>query len=167
MAVVVGCASIFLAGGQVSALRAADVQQLQQELPPGEGVASIRASCTTCHGPELIAQQRLSRDAWSREIDKMAAWGASVAPGERDVLLNYLSSSFGIESIEPAATATAGATLLQARCQTCHDFTLIEQQTLDAAGWGRELDKMIGWGAVLDDSEKAAVIDHLMRRRTP
>jgi cytochrome c5 len=163
---VVCCASIVLSRERVLARQVADIPQVTRDLPSGEGVGTVRAICTTCHGSELIAQQRLSRDAWSREIDKMAAWGASVTSGERDVLLTYLSSSVGIASSEPPANATAGAALLQARCQTCHDRTLIEQQRLDAAGWARELDKMIGWGAVLDDAEKAAVIDYLARRRT-
>jgi cytochrome c5 len=166
-AATVWCAAIALSGERVAALRVPDVPLIAQELPSGEGVVTVRAICTTCHGPELIAQQRLSRAGWSREIDKMAEWGAGVTPGERDVLLKYLTSSFGTESIEPPANATTGAALLQARCRTCHDFTLIEQQRLDAAGWERELDKMIGWGAVLSDSEKVAVIDHLARRRMP
>lgn len=166
MAVAVWCAAMVLSGERVAALRAAGVPQVTRALPPGEGVARVRAICTACHGPELIAQQRLSRDGWSREIDKMAGWGAGVPPGDRDVLLNYLASFFGVESIEPPESTT-GATLLQTRCQTCHDLTLIKQQRLDGAGWARELDKMIGWGAVLDDSEKAAVIEHLARRRLP
>jgi cytochrome c5 len=162
---VVWCAAIALSGERVGALRAQDVALVTRELPPGEGVVTVRAICTTCHGPALIAQQRLSRDGWSREIDKMAGWGASVPPGQRDVLLKYLTLSFGTESIEPPADATTGAALLQARCRTCHDLTLIEQQQLDAAGWARELDKMIGWGAVLNDLEKVALIEYLGHRR--
>ena len=157
------CASIGLSAERMASPRVAGIPQVQ-ELPPGQGVATVRVVCTTCHGAELIAQQRLSRDGWSREIDKMAGWGAVVVPGERDVLLNYLTSSFRAESIERSADATKGAMLLQMRCQTCHDLTLIEQQRLDSAGWAREVDKMIGWGAVLSDSERSVVIEYLAHR---
>ncbi|MGH9253649.1 MAG: c-type cytochrome [Vicinamibacterales bacterium] len=113
----------------------------------------------------LIVQQRLSRDGWSREIDKMVGWGAVVAGVEREGLLSYLTTHFGASpSPLPGEVVESGAALLNTRCQTCHNLQLVEQQKLDAAGWRRELDKMIGWGAALTDAEKDALIVHLARR---
>jgi hypothetical protein len=94
----------------------------------------------------------------------MTSWGAVIAPGEQDALLDYLVASFGVEPTKtPDGTSSNAAALLQARCQTCHDLRLIEQQRLNAEGWGRELDKMIGWGAALTDSEKEMLVEHLAR----
>jgi mono/diheme cytochrome c family protein len=138
-------------------------------LPEGEGAQLARTACLACHGSQLIAQQRLSRDGWLREIDKMVAWGASVSETERPVLAQYLDAQFP-DRRAPAAsadTADAGARVLEMRCTSCHGVDLVEQQRLDAVGWSREADKMIGWGAVLPPDEKTALVDYLARRFPP
>ena len=141
-----------------------DGLQTSQELPGGQGADTVRTRCISCHGTELIIQQRLTRDGWLREVEKMTSWGAVIAPGEQEALLDYLVASFGVEPTRTAdGTTSTGAALLQARCQTCHDLRLIEQQRLNAVGWARELDKMIGWGAALTDSEKEMLVEHLAR----
>jgi hypothetical protein len=43
----------------------------------------------------------------------------------------------------------------------CHDERLIDQQRLTASGWARTVEKMIGWGASLTDSEKTLLIEDL------
>jgi mono/diheme cytochrome c family protein len=154
-----------VAGGEriVTPLAAAE-SQTSRELPAGQGADTVRARCISCHGIELIVQQRLTREGWLREVEKMTSWGAVIAPGEQDALLDYLVASFGVEPTKtPDGTSSNAAALLQARCQTCHDLRLIEQQRLNAEGWGRELDKMIGWGAALTDSEKEMLVEHLAR----
>ena len=50
------------------------------------------AACTTCHGPDLIDQQRLTRTGWEREVEKMMRWGARVPEVEKDTLVDYLLS---------------------------------------------------------------------------
>jgi mono/diheme cytochrome c family protein len=137
-----------------------------RELPAGVGAETIRARCLVCHGAGVIVQQRLSRDSWSRELDKMAAWGAVVNAAERNVLLDYLTVNFGADAAprESEATAETGAALVQARCLGCHDVRLIEQQRLDVDGWRGELEKMIGWGAAVTPAEKDALAAHLARR---
>src|SRR5262249_46701532 len=42
--------------------------------------AKFKASCNACHEEDIIAQQRLNRGQWGREIDKMVRWGAQVKP---------------------------------------------------------------------------------------
>jgi mono/diheme cytochrome c family protein len=147
----------------VTPLAAAE-SQTSRELPAGQAADTVRARCTSCHGIELIVQQRLTREGWRREVEKMTSWGAVIAPDEQDALLDHFAASFGVEPIRTAdGTTSKAAALLQARCQTCHDLRLIEQQQLNADGWARELDKMIGWGAALTDSEKEMLVEHLAR----
>ena len=87
----------------------------------------------------------------------MIGWGAVVPADQRSGLLNYLASHFGDEPIPERDRPSAdGGALLKTRCQVCHDLRLIEQQRLDRTGWTREVDKMIGWGAVLTDAERDA-----------
>jgi cytochrome c5 len=159
------CGASIASGTAVATLVAADDLQTSREVPAGQGADTLRARCTTCHGTELIVQQRLTREGWLREVEKMTAWGAVVTSDEQEALFDYLAASFGVESNRTAdATTTKGAALLQARCQSCHDLRLIEQQRLNADGWARELDKMVGWGAALTDSERQMLIEHLARR---
>lgn len=134
-----------------------------QDLPDGSGAGIVRSRCLGCHGFELITQQRLSRDSWSRELDKMAGWGAVIAAAERDALLAYLTVKVGAVPGPPAAD-DIGDRLLIARCTGCHDLRLIEQQRLDDAGWRRELEKMIGWGAALTTPDREALVAHLARQ---
>jgi hypothetical protein len=47
-----------------------------------------------------------------------------------------------------------GSEILKNRCVSCHQTDLITAQRLSPAAWGRELDKMIRWGAVVDATER-------------
>ena len=53
-------------------------------------------SCLPCHSLRIVHSQRLSKETWIRELDKMERWGAIIQ--ERDALLNYLSEAFGTEN---------------------------------------------------------------------
>lgn len=56
-----------------------------------------------------------------------------------------------------------GAAIVRARCLACHGSELIAQQRLDAGGWGRELDKMVGWGATVEPAEREVLVRYLAR----
>ena len=44
-------------------------------------------------------------------------------------------------------------------CVACHSTRIINSQRLSAAAWTKEVDKMMGWGAVVPD--KQLLIDYL------
>jgi hypothetical protein len=67
----------------------------EENLPPGNGKDKAENSCLSCHEARIIVQQRLSKAAWTREVDKMTKWGAEVDPKDRDALIDYLSANFG------------------------------------------------------------------------
>ena len=122
--------------------------------------------CVTCHGVDIIRQQRLSPSAWAREVEKMIGWGAVVGASEREDIVKYLGAEFGVTTEAPTASdgkEDPGAALVP-RCLLCHDLRLIEQQHLTAAGWAREVDKMIGWGAGLTESERDRLSEYLSKR---
>jgi mono/diheme cytochrome c family protein len=54
----------------------------------------ILARCSVCHAPDLIYQQRLSRDRWTATVDKMVQWGAEVSADEADLLVQYLTARY-------------------------------------------------------------------------
>jgi len=45
-------------------------------------------------------------------------------------------------------------------CTPCHSLRLIHSQRLSRAAWGRELDKMAGWGTKIQDRD--AVLEYLV-----
>jgi hypothetical protein len=58
----------------------------------------------------------------------------------------------------PAAPITPK---VKTACLECHDSGIIVQQRLDKKLWGKEVDKMIKWGALVEPQEREAFIDYL------
>jgi hypothetical protein len=53
----------------------------------------------------------------------------------------------------------AGRKQEQASCTPCHSLRLVDSQRLSAPAWAKEVDKMIGWGAIVGD--RKALIEYL------
>jgi mono/diheme cytochrome c family protein len=53
----------------------------------------------------------------------------------------------------------AGRKMEQNECSACHSLRLIESQRLSATAWGKEVNKMAGWGATVSDRQ--TLIDYL------
>ena len=66
-----------------------------KSLPPGPTRAKITAACTQCHNTTRITEQRLSRQQWSDQLDKMEGLGAVIPEGDRNAFLEYLTKNFG------------------------------------------------------------------------
>src|SRR5277367_1953007 len=78
-----------------------------EDLPAGAMQAKATTSCLECHEARIILQQRLSKAAWTKEVDKMMKWGAVVDAADRDALIDYLSANFSPDqaAYEPPRTA--------------------------------------------------------------
>jgi cytochrome c5 len=63
--------------------------------------------------------------------------------------------------------AGPGRDVVVKRCVTCHEADLITQQRLTRAGWGRSVDKMVRWGAVVEPEEREPMLDYLAARFAP
>jgi hypothetical protein len=81
------------------------------DLPPGAMQAKATTACTECHEARIILQQRLSKAAWTKEVDKMTKWGAVVEPNDRQGLIDYLSANFNPDKppYRPPRSATLSA----------------------------------------------------------
>ena len=137
----------------------------QAALPAGPGRELVAERCLSCHEADLITQQRLGRAGWEREVDKMIRWGAAASASERQAMIDYLAARFTTGARSAAAAAAAqGKQIYETRCLVCHGEDLSAQQRLTRAGWVREVDKMIRWGAAVAESEKEALVDYLASR---
>lgn len=45
-------------------------------------------------------------------------------------------------------------------CLMCHDSHIIVQQRLGKTAWGKEVDKMIKWGAIVSPSDRDPLVDY-------
>jgi hypothetical protein len=77
------------------------------DLPPGAMQAKARTACLECHEARIILQQRLSKAAWTKEVDKMIKWGAIVDKADHDALIDYLNTSFPVDKPPYEAPRTA------------------------------------------------------------
>ena len=55
----------------------------------------LKRICARCHGLDVVRAQRLSREEWERELDKMSSMGAKIR--NRAALLDYLTRKYGPE----------------------------------------------------------------------
>jgi len=78
-----------------------------EDLPSGSMQAKATTACLECHEARIILQQRLSKAAWTKEVDKMIKWGAVVDANDHDALIDYLSTNFNPDqpAYEPPRTS--------------------------------------------------------------
>lgn len=97
-------ATLVLAG---VVLLAGEAPASPSELPPGAMYDKAVTACLECHEARIIVQQRLSKAAWTKEVDKMIKWGAVVDAADRDGLIEYFSANFPPEKAPYMASRTA------------------------------------------------------------
>ncbi|MFY9560343.1 MAG: cytochrome c [Terriglobales bacterium] len=91
-----------------------------EQLPAGPMQEKAAAACLSCHEARILVQQRLSKAAWTREVDKMVKWGAEVDPADRDALIDYFSSNFGPDQPPYVAPKSAGASATKSKTKAKH-----------------------------------------------
>ena len=138
-----------------------------RQLPAGAGLDVLNQRCLSCHEADLITAQKLSLTGWTRSVDKMVRWGATITPEERDVLQPYLAQHFAARPVASHPSTEAGAATYRRVCVTCHEADIVEQQKLTPTGWTRSVEKMMRWGAAVSDAEKQPLVDYLAARFGP
>ena len=140
---------------------------LEAQQPPsidGADGQDVRTKCLGCHQADLIAQQRMTRDGWDREIAKMERWGVVLSAAERAQMLTYLAGRFGRDVVSGATVPADGEGVYRAACRSCHEDDLASQQRLSAVAWSRTVDKMASWGARVTPEQKPALVAYLASR---
>ena len=148
-------------------LAATTVSAQQKALPAGAGLDVMNRRCLSCHESDIITSQRLSLTGWTRSVDKMVRWGATMTPEERDVLQPYLAQHFAPQPVASHRSTESAAATYTRVCLSCHEADIVEQQKLTPTGWTRSVEKMMRWGAQVRDAEKQPLIDYLAARFGP
>ncbi|MBV9493341.1 MAG: hypothetical protein JOZ54_03795 [Acidobacteria bacterium] len=61
----------------------------------------------------------------------------------------------------------AGKETAEASCLQCHSADVLAQQRLNEKQWTASVEKMVRWGAVLDDAKKAELVAYLAKNFGP
>ena len=83
-------------------------------LPDGPGKDVTVRACGTCHEGRRAASVRLTRDGWAAVIEDMQQRGAKVSEQEFPVILDYLTTHFLGEALQPLNLNTASQIDLEA-----------------------------------------------------
>ena len=102
--------SVLLLGAAIAAQSSPN-----EQLPAGAVKERAETACLTCHEARIIVQQRLTKAAWVKEVDKMTKWGAEVDPKDRDALIDYFSANFGPDQPMYVAPQTVAASASKIR----------------------------------------------------
>jgi hypothetical protein len=90
---------------------------------------------------------------------------ASSAPKKKrpafDPSLPLLGTQF------PELPDGSGKDTVEGSCLPCHSADIVVQQRLNEKQWTASVDKMIRWGAVVDDAKKAEMIAYLAKHFGP
>src|SRR5689334_12548250 len=154
-------AAMVLACGAPLDWRTAAMSAAGQDLPDGKGVELARDKCIACHEADLIVSQRLSKQGWTREVEKMMRWGVKATDAEKEILIDYFSAHFGPRNASAHVAVTnveRGKQIFDDKCLVCHEADLTAAQRLTKQGWTREVEKMMRWGASVSDAEKAPLV---------
>ena len=87
--------------------------------------------------------------------------------GLRNIAIVIVFGALGTRAPVDAQESRTPEQIVQMRCTVCHRVDLLEQQRLNSQGWEREVAKMRGWGAAVDESQAAAIAAYLANRYSP
>ena len=76
-----------------------------QDLPAGPGKDITEQVCGGCHGVDIVASIKASRQGWETIVDSMVSRGATATPEELKQVIDYLVKSFPAPATPPAKPA--------------------------------------------------------------
>ncbi|UWZ84088.1 outer membrane protein assembly factor BamB family protein [Occallatibacter riparius] len=62
--------------------------------PPGPGRDVTIRACSTCHGLDVVANERLSPQEWTNVVQTMSGKGVLATPAELEMIRTYLAQAF-------------------------------------------------------------------------
>lgn len=84
-------------GGSQDKVTSINLPTIRTELKPGDGREKVEEFCNICHSVDYITMQpKLSNAQWTATVNKMIkVFGAPVSQGDAEIIVNYLTTSYG------------------------------------------------------------------------
>lgn len=149
----------------------------QVALPEGPVRNVILKNCVKCHGIDDYAFRAMDRAGWQALLDTTHKQqrGVALAKADEEVLLAYLTESFGPESIpfpreyippeiDTFFTDVDARVFLETTCAECHEIRVFNER-LTPAGWRALVVDMRERGAKLSDENLERLVEWLGRVR--
>ena len=76
-----------------------------QSFPDGPGKDIFTNTCGGCHGADIVIGQTGTRDVWQDTVDSMRSRGAIGSDDDFKLIVNYLTTYFGVPVNVNTATA--------------------------------------------------------------
>jgi competence protein ComEA len=90
-------AAVLLVGGLTAAAQTpSGPADDHPALPAGPGRELMIRVCSSCHSPDVAADQQLDAAGWKTMVDQMAAKGAVATDPEFDEIVHYLANAFPV-----------------------------------------------------------------------
>jgi len=168
-------AALTLFAGHAAAQAGGRPTRPKVQRPDGPVWEVIREHCTACHGIDDYAFYAQDRAAWQKLIaDKHKAGEAELSDADRNLLLDWLVSKFGLGTkpfprtyVPPEITTffsdPEARRLLNRACTKCHALDRIENARNAAEAWRVVLVDMRERGAQLSDQELEQLVEWLAR----
>ncbi|HWF10566.1 MAG TPA: helix-hairpin-helix domain-containing protein [Bryobacteraceae bacterium] len=84
---------------------------LAQDLPAGKGKDVVEEVCGACHGADLVASRRATKQGWSYIVDDMVSRGATATNEQIAAINEYLAKNFGQVNVNKAPSAEIASVL--------------------------------------------------------
>jgi cytochrome c553 len=146
-------------------------------LPGGTVRSVILNNCVSCHGIDDYAFYALDRAGWQQILDvpHKQQRGLKLASADETLLLDYLTETFGPESVPFPRNYVAreiseyfsnpdARVFLQKTCTECHELRVFQHRK-DANGWRALVLDMRERGAKLSDQNVEKLVEWLARTR--
>jgi hypothetical protein len=135
----------------------------QDDQQPEKGEQILNGSCNTaCHDLRPIQVQAMSKNDWTKMVDRMIQTGAKFETGaDIPALVDYLVKNHG-----PLPDGR-GKPLLLNTCTLCHDLKRVLRQGATREEWEETLGAMLNEGAMLSEEDFPVLLDYLARNFKP
>ena len=82
-----------------------------QDLPEGKGKDVLENVCGACHGVDLIAGRRATKEGWGYIVDDMVSRGASATNEQIKTITEYLAKNLGQVNVNKSPSTEIASVL--------------------------------------------------------
>jgi len=145
-------------------------EDLPAEMTDEEMLAFLEEKLEGEHTIDFILSQDKTYEEWEETFDNHINYGVELTDEERDMVINWLIERKASEMEEGAMEEDMAMTddemiaLIESKIEGQHtlEFLLGQDKTYDE--WVTTIDRMIGYGADVNDEEKELIINWLLEQ---